>query len=103
VWTEARRRGHTIADVVRWMGANPARLVGLGDRGRIGVGAPAHLVAFAPDETFVVDPTTLRHRHPVSPYAGRTLHGVTRRTWLRGLPVDVDAAPRGRLLTRGSP
>jgi len=103
VWTEARRRGHTIADVVRWMGADPARLVGLGDRGRIGAGAPAHLVAFAPDETFVVDPTTLHHRHPVSPYAGRTLHGVTRRTWLRGLPVDLDAAPRGRLLTRGSP
>ena len=103
VWTEARRRGHTIVDVARWMGAGPADLVGFGDRGRIAVGAPAHLVAFAPDEPFTVDTAHLHHRNPLSPYAGRTLTGVTRRSWLHGIPVDLDAAPRGRLLRRGSP
>ena len=45
----------------------------------------------------------LHHKNPVSPYAGRTLTGVVRRTWLHGIPVDLDAAPRGRLLRRGSP
>ncbi len=95
VWTGARRRGHTLPDVVRWMAAGPARLAGLAGKGRIAVGADADLVAFAPAETFVVDPARLRHRHPVSPYGGRTLHGVVRTTWLRGVPTGLE--PRGVL------
>jgi len=35
----------------------------------------------------------------VSPYAGRELHGLVRRTVLRGADVDLDV-PRGRMLTR---
>jgi allantoinase len=101
VWTAARGRGHTLVDVVGWMGTGPADLVGFTDRGRIAVGAAAHLVAFAPDEAFTVDVTALHHRNPVSPYAGRALTGVVRRTWLYGTPVDLDADPHGRLLRRG--
>jgi allantoinase len=66
------------------------------------VGADADLCVFAPDETAAVDVTRLHHRHPVTPYAGRRLDGVVRSTWLRGTPVDLDAGPRGRLLTRGT-
>jgi allantoinase len=104
VWTEARRRGHTLADVVRWLAEEPAALVGLETKGRIAPGMAADLCAFAPDASFVVDPARLHHRHPITPYAGRTLTGTVRRTWLRGEPVDpddLDAAPRGRLLARG--
>ena len=36
---------------------------------------------FAPDERWRVD--RLHHRNPVTPYAGRELTGVVRRTWLR--------------------
>jgi len=103
IWTEARQRGHSLADVVRWMGLNTADQVGLGDRGRIAVGATADLVVFAPDESFTVDVATLHHRNPVCAYAGRTLTGAVRQTWLHGIPVDTDAAPRGRLLRRGQP
>lgn len=103
VWTEARQRGHSLADVVRWMGEGPADQVGLADRGRISVGATADLVVFAPDESFTVDVASLRHKNPVSAYAGRTLTGVVRQTWLHGTPVDIEADPRGRLLTRGQP
>ena len=39
VWTEARRRGFGLADVVRWMSARPASLVGLDTKGAIEVGA----------------------------------------------------------------
>ncbi|MHA6796992.1 allantoinase AllB [Pseudonocardia bannensis] len=99
VWTEARRRGHGLADVARWMCTRPAEIAGLTGKGRIAAGCDADLVAFAPDAEFVVDPTTLHHRHPVTPYAGRTLHGAVRGTWLRGVPVD-GRAPHGRLLTR---
>ena len=101
VWTEARRRGLDLATVVGWMAEGPARLVGLDRKGRIEPGADADLCAFAPDETFEVDPARLWHKNPVSAYAGRTLAGQVRRTWLRGSPVDPEGPPRGRLLRRG--
>jgi len=102
-WTEARRRGHGLADVVRWMATAPADLARLSGKGRIDEGADADLCVVAPDQSYVVDPATLEHRHPVTPYAGRTLTGVVRRTWLAGEPVDLHAPPRGRLLGRGGP
>ncbi|GGP47657.1 allantoinase AllB [Saccharothrix coeruleofusca] len=100
VWTQARRRGHALTDVVRWMASGPADLVGLPHKGRIAPGADADLCAFAPDEAFVVDRARLRHRNPVTPYHGRPLAGVVRRTWLRGHEVDGER-PRGRLLSGG--
>ncbi|MGM1062771.1 allantoinase AllB [Saccharothrix sp. Mg75] len=99
VWTQARRRGHTLHAVVRWMATNPADLVGLTTKGRIAPGADADFAVFAPDDAFVVDRDALHHRNPVTPYHGRPLAGVVRRTWLRGQPIDD--RPRGRLLTRG--
>ncbi|SDS19096.1 allantoinase AllB [Jiangella sp. DSM 45060] len=99
VWTGARARGHSPADVVRWMATAPADRVGLRHKGRIAPGADADLVRFAPDEEFVVDVAALLHRNPISAYAGRRLTGVVRETWLRGRPVA--GTPRGRLLRRG--
>jgi allantoinase len=98
VWTQARQRGHSLADVVRWMAAGPATLAGVPHKGVIAPGYDADLVAFDDTASFTVDPARLRHRHPVTPYAGRTLTGVVRRTWLRGRVVGT--APAGRLLTR---
>jgi allantoinase len=100
IWTAAAGRGHSLADVVNWMARRPADLVGLRQKGRIAVGADADLVAFAPDEEFTVDPHSLHHRNPVTPYAGKVLRGVVRTTWLRGRRVTGDE-PGGRFLTRG--
>jgi allantoinase len=99
VWTAARARGHRLADLARWMAEGPATLAGLAGKGRIAPGADADLCVFAPEETFVVDPARLHHRHPVTPYAGRRLAGVVRSTWLRGHEV-TGHDPRGRLLSR---
>ncbi|MGY1663532.1 allantoinase AllB [Geodermatophilus sp. SYSU D00705] len=98
VWTGARARGLSLAQVVEWMSAASARLAGLPAKGAIAVGRDADLVAFAPDEVAPVG--ALRHRHALTPYAGRQLTGVVRRTWLRGRPAD--GAPIGRLLVRGA-
>lgn len=104
VWTEARGRGHGLQDVVRWMAARTARLAGLGTRkGAIAPGHDADFAVLAPDETFTVDPAALQHRNRVTAYAGRTLHGVVKSTWLRGRCVLAGGEftePKGRLLTR---
>jgi len=101
VWTEARRRGFSLADVAGWMAERPARLAGLAAKGRIAPGYDADFCLFAPEESFTVDPGLLRHRHPVTPYAGRTLTGVVRGAMLRGQLIDL-RRPQGRLLSRST-
>jgi allantoinase len=91
VWTEARRRGHDLATVHRWLGAGPAALLGA-PRGSLEVGARADLVAFDPDADFVVDPHKLAHKNPITAYAGRRLSGVVRHAWLAGSPLVIDGA-----------
>ncbi|MFD9290321.1 allantoinase AllB [Streptomyces sp. NPDC060030] len=103
IWTEARRRGHTLDDVARWMSAAPAGLAGLTRKGAIEAGRDADFAVLAPDETFTVDPAGLFHRNQVTAYAGKTLYGVVRSTWLRGTRIAADgvlAGPTGRLLER---
>ena len=101
VWTVARRRGFTLADIARWMSAAPAALAGLPSKGQIAVGRDADFMAFDPDASWTVRGSELLHRHPVTPYEGRTLTGRPTRVWLHGTEVTPDDPPQGRLLGRG--
>jgi allantoinase len=101
IWTVARRRGFSLADVARWMSAFPASLAGLPAKGQIAVGGDADFVAFDPDASWVVHGSELLHKHPVTPYDGRTLTGRVERVWLGGTEVTPDGPPLGRLLARG--
>jgi allantoinase len=98
VWTQARQRGHDLTDVVRWMATGPSALAGLPGKGALAPGRDADMVAFDDEASFTVEPARLQHRHPVTPYAGQTLTGVVRRTWLRG--QITGGPPAGRLLRR---
>ncbi|SHV90242.1 allantoinase [Mycobacteroides abscessus subsp. abscessus] len=89
VWTQAAARGFGLADLSRWMSERPAALAGYADRGRIAVGLRADLCAFDPGALDTVRATTLRHRHPVSPYDGVTLRGSVLQTWVAGVPALV--------------
>lgn len=104
VWTEARGRGYGLEDVVRWMATRTAGLAGLDDRkGAIAPGRDADFAVLAPDAAFTVDPAALQHRNHVTAYAGRTLYGVVKSTWLRGERVfhgGEFTEPKGRILTR---
>ncbi|WP_343235075.1 allantoinase AllB [Streptomyces sp. SID10853] len=103
IWTAARERGHTLDDVVRWMSTAPAALAGLSAKGAIEAGRDADFAVLAPDDTFTVDPAELYHRNQVTAYAGKTLYGVVRSTWLRGVRIAEDGVPGepvGRLLER---
>lgn len=101
-WTEARRRGMPLASLAEWLCAAPARIVGLATKGRIAPGMDADLVVWSPEAEFVVDESTIHHRHKRTPYEGRTLSGAVRATYVRGREVARDGAPadgpRGNLL-----
>ncbi|MEV0526145.1 allantoinase AllB [Streptomyces sp. NPDC050439] len=105
IWTEARKRGHSLEDVVRWMSTRTSELVGLDQKGAIEAGRDADFAVLAPDETFTVDPAALQHRNRVTAYAGKTLNGVVKSTWLRGeriLHGGEFSEPAGRLLERNN-
>jgi len=104
VWTEAGARNYTIEQIVRWMCQSPAQLAGLTRKGSIEVGYDADLVVFDPDAELVVDAGRLYDRPASTPYQGRRLRGVVRRTYLRGAKTceNGTASPeaRGSLLLR---
>jgi allantoinase len=105
MWTEARGRGFTLADISRWMAEGPARLAGCELRkGRIARDFDADFVVFEPEEDFAATEDRLFYRHPVSPYLDERLRGVVKATYLRGKCVFADGQfprePGGRELRR---
>ncbi|GIU91110.1 MAG: hypothetical protein KatS3mg011_0016 [Acidimicrobiia bacterium] len=97
-WTGARPRGWTTVELARVLSDAPARLAGLAGKGRIAPGYDADLVVWDPDAEFRVDPVALRHRHPLSPYAGRVLTGRVIAVFLRGVEATPDGPVLGRAL-----
>jgi allantoinase len=94
-WTGARSRGVAPGRIAEWMSAAPARLAGLSTtKGEIAPGHDADLTIWDPDARVIVDPARLRHRHPVTPYAGLNLFGVVRGTIVGGQMVFTDDSLR---------
>lgn len=100
IWTEAQKRGIALEQVVQWMAVKPAELAGLKNKGSIALGNDADFALFAPEDAFVVDVKKLHHKNPISPYHGKTLAGVVRRSIIAGNDVDF-ATPNGKLIRRG--
>jgi allantoinase len=105
LWTEARRRGFKVEDMALWLSVNPARFAGVGrTKGRLAWGADADIVLWDPDAPVFVEPGMIQHRHKLTPYAGMTLQGKVKMTFLGGKQVyhegSFPAGPCGRILNR---
>jgi allantoinase len=85
IWTEAQQRGYSLLDVVNWMATEPANFAGLGHRkGQIAYGYDADLVVFDPEASYRIDRNMIKYRHKITPYEGREVRGVVKRTYVRG-------------------
>lgn len=101
MWTEAHERGFTLSHITRWMAEAPAQLAGCHDhKGKIAAGYDADLIVFDPERTFTVTEARLHQRHPISPYLGKTVRGVVKKTFLRGQVVFQDGEFPGPAIGR---
>jgi len=108
VWTEARRRGHDLRDLARWLSREPARLAGLfGRKGAITPGRDADFCIFDPEGKTRVTAETNHHRHKLTPYDGLEFDGAVVATYLRGEKIydrgGFADKPTGELLLREPP
>lgn len=105
IWTEAAKRGHTIAELSTWMSARPAEFLGLTKvKGKLSRGLDADLIVFDPEAEFTVLAEHIHHKHKVTPYEGRSLKGKVLKTYLRGQLIFEDgkltAVAKGTQLLR---
>lgn len=85
LWTAAKARGHSVERVFQWNARGPAKLAGLSHKkGALAAGYDADFVVWNDEASFVVKANELKHRHPITPYAGRTFQGVVEKTYVRG-------------------
>ncbi len=99
------RGGHLSLE--RWVETcctAPARLMGLGRKGRIAPGYEADVVVFDPDQTVMLSERTLHEAADWTPYEGTEVTGWPRTVLLRGRVVvddgEVLSAHSGRFVQR---
>jgi allantoinase len=81
-----------VAELLARAPADRFRLTG---KGRIAPGNDADLVLVDPAARRALRPEDLQYRHPITPYLGRPLHGLVRRTLVRGRTVFADGRLTG--------
>jgi allantoinase len=99
LFTQAEQRGHTLQQIFKWNAQAPAELAGLSHRkGKLAKGYDADLVIWSDRASFTVAGEQLRHKHKLTPYAGRTLKGRVLQTYVRGSKAFPLSKPVGTFL-----
>jgi allantoinase len=102
VWAGSGFDVRGAMNLVSWMSERPAVLARFERKGQIAAGFDADFAVWDPDEEWTVDSQTLQQRHKLTPYAGRTLRGKVKTTFVRGVRVWDDgrivSPPTGQLL-----
>ena len=88
LWTAARKRNCSIADIAKWLSENSSKLPGMQNaKGKIEKGHDADFVVWDPEKKFVVTEDIILHKHKITPYLNEELYGVVEQTWLGGKRV----------------
>lgn len=73
-----------LADAVRLLSSNPARIAGLSGRGTLKAGSEADLVVFDPSEKVTIDSDKFRSKSRNTPFNGWSLKGRVKMTIVNG-------------------
>ncbi|KAF7973319.1 hypothetical protein HWV62_15565 [Athelia sp. TMB] len=85
LWTEGKKRGITINQIVTWTSVKTAEHAGLAHKkGRLAVGHDADLIIWDPEASYKVTKDMMHFKNKMSPYEEMTLSGQVERTYLRG-------------------
>jgi allantoinase len=85
LWTEGRKRGISLGQIIRWMSTKNAELAGLSStKGQLKVGYDGDLVIWDPKPEFKVSKDRLYFKNKLTPYEGMTLRGLVHKTFVRG-------------------
>ncbi|EMD34589.1 hypothetical protein CERSUDRAFT_116759 [Gelatoporia subvermispora B] len=85
LYTESKRRGVYIRQMVDWVCKKTAEHAGLAHRkGQLKVGYDADLIIWDPNAEFKVTKESLNFKNKLTPYEGLTLQGRVQKTFLRG-------------------
>jgi allantoinase len=87
LWTLAKTKDGSIADIARWLCEKPALLPGLNTKGKIVKGYDADIVVWDPEKSFIVTENIIQHKHKITPYLNEELSGVVEQTYLKGEKV----------------
>ena len=88
VWTAAKSKGLSIAQVAKWLNENPSRFIKCdSSKGKIKKGYDADIITWDPEKKFIVDAKKIQHRHKLTPYEGNELSGVVMQTYVNGIKV----------------
>ncbi|KAG1751565.1 uncharacterized protein EDB91DRAFT_1045647 [Suillus paluster] len=85
LWTESRRRGVSLGQIIRWTSEQTAKHAGLSSsKGQLSVGHDGDLVIWDPAAEFKVSKEHFHFKNKFSAFEGMVLNGVVQQTFLRG-------------------
>ena len=83
-------RGLTLTRMTQLTASAPARRFHILNKGAIEMGLDADCTLVKLDTPYMLSSEELQYRHKSSPYLGKQLRGIVRRTMLRGRTIYKD-------------
>jgi dihydroorotase len=82
-----KKRGLSLTRIVELLTTNPGRILALGQRGQLGVGAPGDLTIFDPKKQWTFDAKQTRSKSRNTPFGGWKLTGKVEATIVGGVVI----------------
>ena len=90
----AKSQGLNLLEALAFLTRFPAKILGLHHLGTLKIDAPADLILFNPEETWILNAQNLKSRGKNSPFLNKTLKGKVHHTIIDGKIVFQNKNPR---------